>query len=173
MTTEQTEEILSEIRLIADRLAKLASSNPGTDDGARPSDWVSPFSFRKTTEQPATEDQLLAMVMAEYRNRRDRAHFLDSELFGEPAWDILLDLFTARLLGRRLSVSAVCIGSYVPPTTALRWITVLVDAGLAERELDESDKRRQWISLSKPGERAMRSYFVHLAQRRVATVRVR
>ena len=99
------------------------------------------------------------------RERRHRASHFDAELFREPAWDILLDLAYANATGRRLCVTAVCIGSGVPSTTALRWIGLLIDAGLVEREDDPGDRRRGWLSLTEAGRDAMDGYLAGIAQR--------
>ena len=79
-------------------------------------------------------------------------------LFADPAWDMLLDLFAAQLERCQVSVSSLCIAAAVPPTTALRWIGTLHEAGLFERQADPSDRRRAYIGLSAKGFEAMRSY---------------
>jgi hypothetical protein len=99
----------------------------------------------------------LAAVAYEQRRRRER--FLPPDLFGEPAWDILLDLFIAGVTEREISVSSACLASAVPETTALRWIGELVERGLVKRRSDVVDKRRHFLSLSENGFRAMRGYF--------------
>lgn len=89
-----------------------------------------------------------ARVRAHIRARRLRDRFFDSTLFADPGWDMLLDLFAARLEGRRVSVSSLCIAAAVPTTTALRWIKTMVDRGLFLRESDPSDARRAFITLA-------------------------
>jgi hypothetical protein len=71
-----------------------------------------------------------------------------TELFGEPAWDILLDLFISAKQGKRVSVSSACIGAAVPTTTALRWLAVLESRGHIVREDDPADARRAFLHLS-------------------------
>src|SRR3546814_5777917 len=56
--------------------------------------------------------------------RQLRARFFDPALFGDPAWDMLLDLTAARAEHNRVSVTSLCIASGVPLTTALRWIEI-------------------------------------------------
>jgi len=92
------------------------------------------------------------------RARRMRAQFFADELFADPAWDMLLDLFAAQLERRQVSVSSLCIAAAVPPTTALRWIGTLHEAGLFERQADPTDRRRAYIGLSAKGLEGMRSY---------------
>lgn len=108
---------------------------------------------------------ILRRLIAE---RQCRAHCFDAELFREPAWDILLDLALAGATGRSLSITAVCIGSGVPATTALRWIGVLTKAGLIERQDDRNDRRRGWLSLTEAGRDAMQAYLESLSTERLA-----
>jgi hypothetical protein len=89
-----------------------------------------------------------AAVRAIIRARRLREQFFASEIFADPAWDMLLDLLAARLEGRQVSVSSLCIAAAVPPTTALRWIKALTDSGLFIRIADPHDRRRVFIALS-------------------------
>lgn len=95
-----------------------------------------------------------------YDDRRRRTKiFQTDDLFGEPAWDILLDLFIAAKERRSVSVTSACIGSAVPSTTALRWITILEKQGLLIREADPGDARRVYVKLSARGYGAMLDYF--------------
>ncbi len=93
--------------------------------------------------------------------RRARDTFFPAAIFGEPAWDMLLDLAVAAAEARDTAVSSLCIAAAVPTTTALRWIRTLCDAGLFERRDDPADARRAFISLS-PG--AMQAMAHYLAQ---------
>lgn len=91
--------------------------------------------------------------------RQARAKFFDSELFADPAWDILLDLAAARSERRRVSVTSLCIAAGVPATTALRWISQMVDAGLLVRIPDPHDRRRAHIALADKTADTMARYF--------------
>ena len=84
--------------------------------------------------------------------------FQDPALFGEPAWDILLDLAMHEGQGRQVSITGACIGSGVPLTTALRWITVLDQKGLIARLPDPLDQRRTFVSLTGLGRALLRTY---------------
>ncbi|WP_447727483.1 hypothetical protein [Sphingomonas koreensis] len=110
--------------------------------------------------EPVTEpDPDPRTIRATIRARRLRDQHFASELFADPAWDMLLDLYAARLEGRRVSVSSLCIAASVPPTTALRWIGTMHDAQLFGREPDPTDKRRAHITLTDHAAAAMRGYF--------------
>lgn len=95
-----------------------------------------------------------------YKIRRSRAHFLPGNLFAEPAWDMLLDLYIHRSIGRRVTVTSLCIASGVPPTTALRWISGLIENELVERIESEQDRRKAFIVLTERGHLAMRSVLI-------------
>lgn len=103
---------------------------------------------------------ILAMAQGEYRRRRNRTLFFEDEsLFGEPAWDILLDLFIAGLQRKRLPVTSACIGAAVPTTTALRWLALLEERGQVIREPDPTDARRAHVRLSPEAWAKMEQYF--------------
>ena len=95
---------------------------------------------------------------ATIRARRMRDQFFEAGLFADPAWDMLLDLFAAHLEHARVSVSSLCIAAAVPPTTALRWITTMREAGLLDRHDDPFDRRRAYVGLTDAALSAMRRY---------------
>lgn len=96
------------------------------------------------------------------RQRHLRNRFFGDDLFADPAWDILLDLTAARGENARVSVTSLCIASGVPPTTALRWISQMTEAGLVERLNDSADKRRAFISLTDRSVDGMSRFFAEL-----------
>ena len=104
------------------------------------------------------------------RQRQLRARFFESDLFSDPAWDMLLDLTAARAEHLRVSVTSLCIASSVPPTTALRWITQMTDMGLLQRLNDETDRRRAFIALTDKAADAMAKYFAEMGNSAVSLV---
>lgn len=90
-----------------------------------------------------------------YAARRRRHKALPADLFGEPTWDILLDLYIAAREDRRVPTTSACIGAHVPPTTALRWLRILEARGLVEREDDGRDGRRTFVCLTMRGLESM------------------
>lgn len=102
------------------------------------------------------------------RQRQARAQFFDASLFGEPAWDMLLDLTAAKAERKLVSVTSLCIASGVPATTALRWVKQMVKMGLFERTDDNSDKRRAFIGLSEKASDAMACYFAKFSPEELA-----
>lgn len=112
-------------------------------------------------DRPARPDRShLALARKAYAQRRKRdSIFGNPDLFGEPAWDILLDLFIAHGEAKSVSVSSACIGSASPATTGLRWLGVLSEEGLIVRENDSGDNRRVLVRLTPRGLAAMEKYF--------------
>jgi hypothetical protein len=112
------------------------------------------------TQQGRSAASLLGLARKAYSLRRRRsAIFGNAELFGEPAWDILLDLYIAHAEGKDVSVSSACIGSAAPATTGLRWLGVLAEEGLILRESDPADNRRVMVRLTPAGISAMERFF--------------
>lgn len=101
---------------------------------------------------------ILLLARELYVERRRRTRYFDADLFGEPSWDILLDLYIAAREDRRVPTTSACIGAHVPPTTALRWLRLLEARGLVEREEDGRDGRRTFVALSPLGMQTMEGF---------------
>jgi DNA-binding MarR family transcriptional regulator len=80
------------------------------------------------------------------QRRKATGQFLDW-----PAWDMLLDLAAVRAESGHISVSAVCISSGAPQSTALRKLAALESAGLIRRYLHGTDRRRVCLALTDEG----------------------
>lgn len=166
---EKTDQLMRNrakaIRLIGianELLAMARELEIGTSASADILDIGIPMESRETPKTATSQDHPVWVELARqtYEDRRRRTKIFQSEdLFGEPAWDILLDLFIAAKERRRVSVTSACIGSAVPSTTALRWITILEKNGLLVREADPGDARRVYVKLSAKGYAAMLEYF--------------
>lgn len=102
------------------------------------------------------------LVRSVIRQRQMRARFFPSDFFADPAWDMLLDLTAARVERAKVSVTSLCIASGVPPTTALRWIAQMTEAGLLRREDDTHDRRRAFIALTDQAADGMARFFAAL-----------
>ena len=102
--------------------------------------------------------------------RRDRNLVLSAELLGDPAWDMLLDLFVAGDNAKSVSVTSLCHASGVPPSTALRWIGLLVGVDLIERVNDPDDGRRVNVTLAIKGRASLCNYLEVTAVRRGITL---
>lgn len=108
---------------------------------------------RAATTQAApigSQRDILALQEAhrQLKLRRERDRRLRRDVFGEPAWDMLLDLFVAHFENRSTPVTSLCIASNVPATTALRYIRDLELHGEIESANDPKDGRRRTLRLS-------------------------
>ena len=106
-------------------------------------------------------DRKLAIIATSiYRARRRRLNYFDEALFAEPAWDMLLDLFANRALGRRVNITSLCLAADVPQSTGLRYIDQLEEHGLLERSNAPEDRRVTLVDLTALGYKQMRRYVV-------------
>ncbi len=96
------------------------------------------------------------------RERRVRERFFKGARFGEPAWDIILDLTLAWFEGKTVAVSSLCIASGVPMSTAMRWINEMIEVGLIDRWIDPTDGRRNLMQVSPTTRDAMLRYLAAL-----------
>ncbi|MGE7205309.1 hypothetical protein ACQKJZ_06480 [Sphingomonas sp. NPDC019816] len=103
-------------------------------------------------------ESVIARKLYAERRRRDKHFDHCGVIFGEPAWDILLDLFIAYEDGKSQSVSATCIGACVPQTTGLRWIAMLEREGLVHSWHGERDGRYRMLGLTPAGVETMVRY---------------
>ncbi|HET7604670.1 MAG TPA: hypothetical protein VFK28_01200 [Sphingomicrobium sp.] len=116
-------------------------------------------------EQPGAPAALTSprRVREILKARAARRKFFNEQLFADPAWDMLLELYALKCEDLRISVSKLSHAAGVPGTTALRWIDKLEQEQLLFRKDDPLDGRRIWIELSEKGLATMRAYLQHLS----------
>ena len=155
----QLRQLNEEVARISRVLARLAS---GEKRSGAVADRSLPYGTPPATLAPSGASA--ADVRKAIRARRLRDHYFTDGLFEDPAWDMLLDLYAAELEGAQVSVSSLCIAAAVAPTTALRWIARMTEAGLFVREPDPFDRRRAFLALSEAARQNMDRYFAALRQ---------
>jgi|SRR5688572_31286366 len=106
----------------------------------------------------STDAEILVLAKAAQDDRKRRPDFFRKDLFGEPAWDILLDVFIQERVGKPLSVMASYIGSAASTGTAYRYLKLLISEGLIERTGDPKDNRRSFLTLTPHAKEAMIEY---------------
>lgn len=121
---------------------------------------------RKLAAEPGlTERKHLALK--ELRDiRKVRSKYFPSELFSDPCWEMLLDLYDAQLSGAEVTVTSLGAASGASPTTALRRMENLQNHALIERLADSADKRRTIVRLTEAGLTAVEQFFESLLARR-------
>lgn len=97
------------------------------------------------TEIHRDRSVLAAVASSMRRARVRRNEIVGTDLFRDPAWDMLLELFAAHESGKRLTQNSLCHASGVPESTALRMIHRLEESGLIERAEPRGDRRSCFI----------------------------
>lgn len=99
--------------------------------------------------------------------RRLRGQHFPTQLFSDPCWEMLLDLYDGHLAGAEVTVTSLGAASGVPLTTALRRMDQLKAHGLIDRAGDIEDKRRTIVRLTQAGLDAVENFFDTYLQRPV------
>jgi DNA-binding MarR family transcriptional regulator len=155
---EQISETWSpeQMRAFSSQLLKLADSIDqawNRDNLAAVYHWPDELSrIEKDAANLAAKAQMI------YLQRERRRKFLPADILGEPAWDMLLDLFMQFAGQAKVSTSSLCIASQVPTSTALRHIANLEADELVTRQESDDDKRVNFVELSDRGVLAMGRY---------------
>jgi DNA-binding MarR family transcriptional regulator len=136
-TGDYSEMEIARIQRELDRLKSVVNSSRSTD-GREPSE---------------------AEVKGVLQARRRREAIFGKELFADPAWDILLELYAAEVGQRRVPTSELASVAGIPLTTALRWLSKLESEGLITRGDDPLDGRRVWVALTQSALPLMSQYF--------------
>lgn len=165
--TARSTDMIDELRALSAKLVEVLAKLDGDTGENEPIQALKPFMLAKVRDDagrhayaasrpPLPEPRLVRRII---HQRQLRARFFPGDMFADPAWDMLLDLTAATAEGTRVSVTSLCIASGVPPTTALRWIAQMTEAGLVQRLEDHTDKRRAFIALSDASISSMARYF--------------
>lgn len=94
-----------------------------------------------------TEDHVLSILCV----RRAREELFGVRLFSDPAWDILLELFGAKLGQRNVELDELARSIEVPRSTTARWITILAENGLVVSLTDAASSSELLVELSPEG----------------------
>jgi DNA-binding MarR family transcriptional regulator len=99
------------------------------------------------SELTLTEDHILSVLMV----RRARTRIFGKNLFSDPAWDILLVLYAAKLAKRTLKLTELTNVLDTPSSTVARWVATLKDRGLIVAVVSESGAQQSELGLSSVG----------------------
>ena len=153
--SESPADTAEQIQQIAARLWDIMSERPDLSGRPAPASPERPV----PTPQHVARNPLAAVVEDEYLARRSRDSAFGHELFGEPAWDMLLYLYAAHLRGDFVTTSSLARASAVPPTTALRWMAQLEQARLVERSALKRDGRVRVLKLTRRALKLLEQHF--------------
>jgi DNA-binding MarR family transcriptional regulator len=118
--------------------------------------------LRLSARRPPTRKELCRLAYAIYTGRRLRDRIVDDELFGEPAWDMLLALYCLPPRGQMLTVTGLTYAANMKQATGLRWQKVLIEHGLVERGPEGIDRRKMLVRLTDAGRELMRRLLTRL-----------
>jgi len=118
--------------------------------------------LRRTAHRPPTRKELCRLAYAIYTGRRLRDRIVEDELFGEPAWDMLLALYCLPPRGQMLTVTGLTYAANMKQSTGLRWQKVLIEHGLIERGPEGIDGRKMLVRLTDAGRELMRRLLTRL-----------
>ena len=91
-------------------------------------------------------------------DRKRRSRIFNEGMFGEPAWELLLNLYVMDQDGPRLTIGRLIESSDLPQTTALRWLQYLQDQDLIVRREHPGDARTSFVSLTNKAREALDLY---------------
>lgn len=112
-----------------------------------------------TGANPTTVQRNKASLQSLRAVRRVRSRYFPSELFSDPCWEILLDLYDCLLSGQNATVTSLAAASGATTTTAWRRLGALQSHGLIERTEDPEDKRRTIVRLTETGRQSVENFF--------------
>jgi len=128
-----------------------------------------PFDFADAMSpaNSSVSEELTAYARRVLDGRRARSAFFYDGLFGEPAWDILLDLFVAEQESKQISISSACIAAGGSSTTALRWLSRLEEMKLVERRGDTTDRRRVFVRITPRAHTAIVAWLIRASGKKI------
>ena len=112
-----------------------------------------PADADRPSESGALEDKARSLL----EDRRRRAEIFGATMFAEPAWEMLLILYSNGA-GARVTQSSLSELSGASRSTAMRWIEFLDDRGLIRREPHPTDLRSTVVSVSEKGRQLLDLY---------------
>lgn len=114
---------------------------------------TSSFDYRPATSDAATdhmEERARARAWADrlYAERRRRDALFPEGLFGEPAWDLLLAMFTAREKGHAMILCKAYKAAGVSDTTGRRLLDRMEEEGLITRRRAPRSRKMRIVELT-------------------------
>jgi FixJ family two-component response regulator/DNA-binding MarR family transcriptional regulator len=160
--TRRAAELLEVTRAMIDLLPTQSNPEDAPGDAELPASYDQMMALSADTEEAVAlgrSKRNLRKVMSAMKVQKLQRRIFGDALVANPCWDMLLDLYEKKTLGRVVSVSSLCIAAGVPATTALRRIDILEEQGLILRSEDNADGRRVLVELAPAGAEKLAEYF--------------
>lgn len=101
---------------------------------------------------------LAAIAKSEFYNRRRRDSLIRYDVFAEPAWDLLLELYIQHHEGRPVDLGRLIEVAGVTEPTTLRWVGLLMEKDLVARLPHGGESKDPQIVLTRQGVAEMERY---------------
>jgi DNA-binding NarL/FixJ family response regulator/predicted transcriptional regulator len=157
-----SQNVLRMLAQIESQLGRLATEIPPKAAGEPQKTETAPVTAAIAPaggDKPALDRETLKAVM---RVHSTKARLLGNGLMDDAAWVMLLDLLLMHLENKPLAVTALCVSSGVPVTTALRRLDQLIGKGLALKTPDYADRRRLLVSITPKGIECVSAIVQHM-----------
>jgi len=102
--------------------------------------------------------ETLPIARAILEDRRRRSRLFNPGMFGEPGWELLLNLYVNDQEGPRLTIGKLIQLAGTAQSTSLRWLDYLEDQGLINREEHPTDARTAFVALTDKARESLTSY---------------
>jgi hypothetical protein len=114
---------------------------------------TSSYDYRSAASTPVTDqmkerEQARAWADRLYAERRRRDSLFPDGLFGEPAWDLLLAMFTAREKGHAMILCRAYKAAGVSDTTGRRLLDRMEEEGLITRRRAPRSRKMRIVELT-------------------------
>ena len=130
--------------------------------------WADHLSDRPDLTAELTEegrhDLVLGLATALREARRLRGEIFPRIPFGNPNWDVMLDLFIQEMNGFRTSLDHLALTGDLPAPVVYESVHELARFGLIDRTPDRFDNRVFWLSLTTTGRQGMFDLFAQSAE---------
>ncbi|MEO0441832.1 MAG: helix-turn-helix domain-containing protein [Pseudomonadota bacterium] len=118
----------------------------------------------KTSPAPNTisdldsADPIKDLAKVVLSQNRKRGLFLPQLEWGEPSWYVMLDLFVAEIEQLDTSHAAIAHRNNIPPSSARRYIALMVDRGLLEQASSDTPGQEQGMRLTRSAKHGLVSW---------------
>lgn len=149
--TENAQPSPGEVRALANQLLTWA-------------DRLAERAWRAQDPTDSSDDELVvAMAVSAREISRCRNQVFAPADLGNPAWDVILDLYVQESQGFRVSLDHLALSGELRAETVYACVDALEAAGLVERAPDRFDRRTTWLSLTENGKRRMAEFMLQSA----------
>lgn len=98
---------------------------------------------------------MVGIAQAILQLRRQRKEEFDGLQFGEPAWEMLLELYVRDASGTVSTVAELLAASNAPASTAARWLAQLDRLGFVTRRSHPADPKTEFVDLTAEAKAAL------------------